>query len=173
MANPNPRRENLAPRFGTLSPELQKELSSRGGKSSQAAAKRNRLVREITHEIMTSQAPLSDEQKEQYESEGIDIETVSVILALILELTRKALTGNLSAIEKVLRIWGADIESVLADHKLETENKRLSIENERLKLLQAKLSNDEETSAEDLPNLADLLSNPLPDRSLADLEEDS
>lgn len=172
MANRNPKQENLAPRFGTLSPELQQELSRRGGKASQTAAKRNRMLREITHEVMTSNAPLTQEQKEHYEAEGVEPEAITVALALILELTRKALTGNTVAIEKILRIWGVDIETVIADHRLEVENRRLELENERLKLMQTRLGNAEETHPEDLPNLAELLNHPMPDRTIADFEED-
>lgn len=104
MANRKPTIENLKP-FNQMPKEEARAIQSMGGKACQEAQKRRKTMREQTELLLS--LPLKDKAvKKKLKELGVDAENQDNQMLIVLQLWRRAASGDLEAIKLLIELMG-------------------------------------------------------------------
>lgn len=152
--------DNLVPNE-MRTPEQRRENARKAGKASAAAYRRRKAMRE-NMEMLLNLPPGTVKDFNKLAKAGFEIEGIDNAQLVVLALFNKAKAGDINAIKELFRLIGED--------KKETEQiKLLKAQQEELK--RQKGEDTTKQINENMLALADILQNPVPNRSIEGDEE--
>lgn len=124
--NPDPRLENLTP-FHEMSEERAREIRSKGGKRSQEVQRERKTMRKQAELLLS--LPLKDKAaKKKLKELGIDKEEIDNQMLIVLQLWRRAASGDLEATKLLMDLLGETATQVKISGDINNPFKDLSTE---------------------------------------------
>lgn len=124
--NPDPRLENLTP-FHEMSEERAREIRSKGGKRSQEVQRERKTMRKQAELLLS--LPLKDKAaKKKLKELGIDKEEIDNQMLIVLQLWRRAASGDLEATKLLMELLGETSTQVKISGDINNPFKDLSTE---------------------------------------------
>lgn len=124
--NPDPRLDNLTP-FHEMSEERAREIRSKGGKRSQEVQRERKTMRKQAELLLS--LPLKDKAaKKKLKELGIDKEEIDNQMLIVLQLWRRAASGDLEATKLLMDLLGETSTQVKISGEINNPFKDLSTE---------------------------------------------
>lgn len=92
--------ENLIP-LNKRTKSAQREIQSKGGRSSRDAARKRIALREITSILINARAELDSEQIARFTAKGLDVEDITIQVQMVQAQIEKAVGGDTKSFEVV------------------------------------------------------------------------
>lgn len=126
MANKNPGIENLTP-FNAMSEERAREIRSMGGKRSQEVQRERKTMRKQAELLLS--LPLKDKAaKKKLKELGVDPDNLDNQMLIVLQLWRRAASGDLDAVKLMMDLLGETATQVKISGDINNPFKDLTTE---------------------------------------------